>query len=123
MAAHRARPFPRPSAGRARGAEVRGSLHGASCGAALLRPAMSTPGQKVSDSLVLTNDAMLEGQLRALRKMRERLGSRVNQLNGLIVTAAQPVGRMKARGSVEALQRVIRELDEEIASLELERGS
>ncbi len=123
MAAHRARPFPRPSAGRAPGVEMRGSHHGASCGAAPLRPAMTTPEQKVSDSLVLVNDAMLEGQLRALRTMRERLGGRVDQLNGLIVTAVQPVGRMKARGSVEALQRVMRELDEEIASLELERMS
>jgi hypothetical protein len=66
---------------------------------------------------------MLDGELRALRKMRERLGGRVDQLNGLIVTAVQPVGRMKARGSVEALERVMCELDEEIASLELERGS
>ena len=30
---------------------------------------------------------------------------------------------MKARGSVEALERVMRELDDEIAALELERAS
>ena len=84
---------------------------------------MSTPEQKISDSLTLINDAMLEGQLRALRKLRERIGARLNQLNGLVVTAVQPVGRMKARGSVEALEQVMRELDEEIAALELERDS
>jgi hypothetical protein len=84
---------------------------------------VSTPEQKISDSLTLINDAMLEGQLRALRKLRERLGGRLQQLNGLIATAVQPVGRMKARGAVEALERVMRELDEEIAALELERAS
>jgi len=102
---------------------MRDHCHGASCGAAPTLPAMTTPEQKISDSLTLINDAMLEGRLRALRKLRERLGVRLHQLNGLIVTAVQPVGRMKARGSVDALERVVRELDEEIASLELERAS
>src|SRR4051794_14251301 len=102
---------------------MRDHCHGASCGVAPTRPALTTPEQKISDSLTLIKDAMLEGQLRALRKLRERLGMRLHQLNGLIVTAVQPVGRMKARGSVEALERVMRELDEEIASLELERAS
>ena len=84
---------------------------------------MNSPEQKIADALMLTHDAVLEGQLRALRRIRERVGERLKQLNGLIVTAAEPVGRLKARGSFEALEHVMRDLDAEIELLELERAS
>ena len=84
---------------------------------------MKSPEQKIADSLTLIHDAQLEGQLKALRRMQARCGERVRQLNGLIVTAAHPAGRVKARGSCEALEQVMQAIDEEIRSIELERSS
>jgi hypothetical protein len=83
---------------------------------------VSSPEEKIADALTLIHDAHLEGQLKALRKAHERVGERLRQLNGLIVTAAHPAGRVKARGSCEALEQVMLELDDEIKSIELERS-
>jgi regulator of protease activity HflC (stomatin/prohibitin superfamily) len=83
---------------------------------------VSDPAQRISDALRLVNDAQLDGQLRALRKIRQRLGERAKQLNGLVATASHPAARVKARGEHDAIARVIRELDEEIEAVELERA-
>jgi hypothetical protein len=82
---------------------------------------VSDPAEKVRDAIALIHDAQLEGQLRALRRLRERLGERSKQLHGLVVTSPHPGGRVKARGAHEAIEHVLRELDAEIDAVESER--
>ena len=103
-------------------AKVGASPNAALCGGLALRVAMSELDRRLLDGIRLTSGAYDAGQLAALRGAVEPVGNNLKRERGRVATAVDLVEKTKARGAIEALERILSDLEARIATIEAKLG-
>jgi hypothetical protein len=75
---------------------------------------VSTPEERVHESLLLTFDAHAAGQLEAFGRIRVVLHERARLAGEIVEADGNATERMKARGALEEVEQLLGLVDEQI---------
>ncbi len=77
---------------------------------------MSTPEERVQDGMRLTLDAHVEGRLETLQQLRDVLLERGRVAGEIVEADGNATERMKARGALEEIEKLLELVGEQIDS-------
>ena len=75
---------------------------------------MSTPEERVQDGMRLTLDAHVEGRLETLQQLRDMLLEHGRVAGEIVEADGNATERMKARGALEEIEKLLGIVDEQI---------